>query len=160
MRTSLRILTALVALAAAGCSEPIDLKTNLEVVDVSTGWWDEGVVNGQNKLVPSITFKLKNNSGETLDVLQANVQFKRVGEETEWSTGYVKVTGTDGLAPGATSTAQVVHSQKGYTGTESRQQMLDNSQFVDGRVEVFAKYGSTQWVSVGQYTVERRLIAK
>ena len=49
---------------------------------------------------------------------------------------------------------------KGYTGTEPRQQMLANPQFVDARVRIFAKYGSTQWEPVGEYTVDRRLIAK
>lgn len=160
MRTPLRFLLLAATLVAAGCSKPIDLTQALSVVDVSTGWWDQGVVEGQNKIVPSITFKFKNNSTQTLEVLQANVQFKRVSEETEWSSGYVKVTGTDGLAPGATSTAQVVHAQKGYTGTESRAQMMQNSHFVDARVEVFAKYGSAQWVSVGKYTVDRRLIER
>jgi len=154
------MLTVTAALAAAGCSEPIDLKQNLEVVDVSTGWWDEGVVNGMNKLVPSITFKFKNNSGETLNVLQANVQFKRVSEETEWSTSYVKVAGSEGLAPAATSAAKVVPAEKGYTGTESRAQMMANSAFVDARVEIFAKYGSTQWVSVGKFPIERRMIPR
>src|SRR3954447_11872588 len=120
MRTPLRMLVLATVVAAAGCSKPIDLTQAISVVDVSTGWWDEGVIEGQNKLVPSISFKFRNNSSQTLEVLQANVQFKRVSEETEWSSGYVKVTGTEGLAPGATSAAQVVHAQKGYTGTEPR----------------------------------------
>jgi hypothetical protein len=158
MRTFLQTLTVVAALVAAGCSEPIDLAQNLEVIDVTTGWYDEGVVNGMNKLVPSVTFKFKNNSGETLNVLQSNVKFTRVSEDTEWSTAYVKVTGSEGLAPGATSRTQVVHAEKGYTGTETRAQMMANSQFVDGLVEIFAKYGSTLWVSVGRFPIERRVI--
>ena len=42
----------------------------LQVQDVSTGWFDAGIVNGQNKLVPSITFRLKNISDQKLVVLQ------------------------------------------------------------------------------------------
>ena len=54
-------LTMMLALAASACGGPaIDLKTALQVQDVSTGWLDEGVVNGQNKIVPSVTFKFKN----------------------------------------------------------------------------------------------------
>jgi hypothetical protein len=53
-----------------------------------------------------------------------------------------------------------VHSKLGYTGTESRQQMLDNTQFVDAKVQIFAKYSSTQWQRVGEFPVPRRLIAK
>jgi hypothetical protein len=146
------------ALAVAGCGENIDLTKNLEVVDVSTGWYDAGIVDGQNKLVPSISFKFKNNASETLSTLQANVLFRRVGEDTEWGSGFVRVTGGEGLPAGAVSTTQTVNCPKGYTGTEPRQQMLQNSQFVDARIELFAKYASTQWQKVGEYVVDRRLI--
>jgi hypothetical protein len=158
MRLPSLVLAATLALSAAGCGEQVDLTQNLEVVNVSTGWWDEGIVNGQNKLVPSITFTFKNNSDQTLGTLQANVLFKRVGEETEWSSGFVKVVGSEGLPPGATSPASSVRGQKGYTGSEPRHLMLQNSQFVDARVELFAKYGSTQWEKVGDFTVDRRLL--
>ena len=150
------------ALAATACGAKVDVANALEVVDVSTGWWDVGVVDGQNKVVPSITFTLKNVSDQTLDILQANVVFRRAtpGEDTEWGSAFVRVTGSEGLAPGASSAPQVVRSRLGYTGTESRQQMLANSQFVDAKVQVFAKYSSTQWQKVGEYQVPRTLIAK
>src|SRR5580765_8407103 len=124
MRASLW-LVFLAALATASCGPTVDLAKGLQVVDVSTGWWDAGVVNGQNKLVPSVTFKFKNVSEQTLHVLQANVVFRRVTEDKEWGSSFVKITGTEGLPPGATSESQTVKSQLGYTGSESRQQMLD-----------------------------------
>lgn len=159
MRVSLW-LVLLAALATASCGPKVDLTKGLQVVDVSTGWWDAGVVNGQNKLVPSVTFKFKNVSDKTLEVLQANVVFRRVTEDKEWGSSYVKITGTEGLAPGATSDSQTVKSQLGYTGSESRQQMLDNAQFVDAKIELFAKYGNIQWQKVGEYPVPRTLITK
>src|SRR5262245_66651403 len=148
------------ALSTASCGPTVDLSKGLQVVDVSTGWWDAGVVNGQNKLVPSVTFKFKNVSDQPLDVLQANVVYRRVTEDKEWGSSYVKITGTEGLAPGATTPSQTVKSQLGYTGTESRQQMLANSQFVDAKIQLFAKYSNTQWQKVGEYTVPRTLIEK
>jgi len=52
-------------------------------------------------------------------------------------------------------------SQLGYTGTEqSRQEMLQNSHFVDAKVELFAKYGSRQWARIGTYPITRRLLTK
>jgi hypothetical protein len=159
MRASLWVVF-LAALATASCGPTVDLTKGLQVVDVSTGWWDAGIVNGQNKLVPSVTFKFKNVSDRTLDVLQANVVFRRVTEDKEWGSSFVKITGSEGLAPGATSETQIVKSQLGYTGSESRQQMLDNTQFVDAKIEIFAKYGSIQWQKVGEYAVPRTLIAK
>jgi hypothetical protein len=150
----------LAAVATVSCGPTVDLTKGLQVVDVSTGWWDAGVVDGQNKLVPTVTFKLKNVSDQKLDVLQANVVFRRVTEDKEWGSAFVKLTGTEGLSPGATTPSQTVKSQLGYTGTESRQQMLANSQFVDAKIQLFAKYSNTQWQKVGEYTVPRTLIEK
>jgi hypothetical protein len=143
---------------SASCGPTVDLTTALQVQDVSTGWLDAGLIDGQNKLVPSITFTLKNNSDQPLPVLQMNVLFRRANENTEWGSGFVTVAGSEGLAPGATSQSLTVKSQLGYTGSEPRQQMLSNSQFVDARVQLFGKYASTQWVKVGEYPITRRLI--
>jgi hypothetical protein len=160
MRTSFLILGLAAALASASCGEKVDLAKGVQVVDVSTGWYDAGVVDGKNKLVPTLTFAFKNASNQPLDVLQANVVFRRTLEDKEWGSMFVKIAGSEGLAPGATSAPQTVHSQLGYTGTESRQQMFENSQFVDAKIQVFAKYSSTQWQQVGEYPVPRKLIEK
>jgi hypothetical protein len=150
----------LVGLASASCGPTVDLSKGLQVVDVSTGWFDAGIVEGKNKLVPSITFKVKNVSDQPLPILQANVVFRRVSEDKEWGSAFVKITGSEGLAVGATSASQTANSQLGYTGIESRQEMLANSQFVDAKIQIFAKYSSTQWQLVGEYPVPRQLITK
>lgn len=158
MRFALWVLLA-AAVVSSSCGERVDLTKGLQVVDVSTGWHDAGIVDGKNKLVPSITFALKNVSDQNLTTLQANVVFRRVTEE-EWGAMFVRITGSEGLAAGAVSEPRTVNSPLGYTGTESRQQMLANAQFVDAKVEVFAKYGSTQWQLVGAFPIPRTLTAK
>ena len=85
--------------------------------------------------------------------------FRRVGHDEEWGSAFVRVTGSEGLAAGAESGAQRVSCAKGYTGTETAEQLFQNSQFVDARVQIFAKYGSTQWKPIGEYLVDRRLLA-
>jgi hypothetical protein len=159
MRATL-CLTVLLALAGIGCSPRIDLKSSLQVQDVSTGWADLGVINGQNKIVPSITFTFRNAGKDPITTLQGNVIFRRVGEEEEWGAGFLRITGSEGLGPGASSKTQKVNSTLGYTSTEPRAQMLANKQFVDARAQIFAKYGSTQWTLIGEYPIERRLIAR
>jgi hypothetical protein len=153
-------LCIVIALVSASCGPKVDLSAGLQVLDVSTGWRDTGMVNGQNKLVPSVTFKLKNTSDQPLPVLQMNVLFRRVNEDTEWGSGFVTVAGSEGLKPGDTSQSLTVNSQLGYTGTEPRQEMLANSQFVDAKVQLFSKYASTQWVKIGEYPVTRVLLAQ
>ena len=154
-------LVAIALIALPGCGPQVDLKKSLAVKIIETGWFDAGIVNGQNKLVPSVTFTLKNVSEKTLSTLQVNALFRRVTENDEWGSGFLTAAGSNGLAPGASTPPLTVKSPLGYTGSdESRQEMLQNSHFVDAKVELFAKYGSTQWTRIGSYPVERKLITK
>lgn len=152
------LLLTMVSVSLTACGPVVDLSKALQVDLVSTGWFDAGLVNSQNKLVPAVSFKLKNNSDQTLTVLQVNALFHRVTEKVEWGSGFITVAGSNGLKPGATTDTITVKSQLGYTGTEPRQEMLRNGQFVDATVELFAKYASVQWVRVGNYPIARRLI--
>jgi hypothetical protein len=149
----------LACLVLLGCSTTREVEKDLKLVDVSTGWYDMGLVNGQNKLVPSVTLQLQNVSDEEISRVQINAIFRRVGEDQAWGEHFVRAIGSDGLAPGKVGPKLVFRSTLGYTGTESRQQMLENSQFVDAKVDVFGKHGSRTWVKMGEFQVERTLVA-
>ncbi|MGE3179860.1 MAG: hypothetical protein AB7O32_20475 [Vicinamibacterales bacterium] len=151
------LLLALAVLGGAACGPTVDLAKSLEVTDVASGWHDAGVVDGKNKLVPAIAFKLKNNSDQTLSSLQVNALFRRVNEPDEWGSGYVKVTGSEGLPAGQSTPPLVINSQLGYTGVEARADLLKHRAFVDAKVEIFAKYGSTQWAKLGEFPITRQL---
>jgi hypothetical protein len=160
MRASV-VLVPLVAFLAIGCGPTVDLTQGLKIEILNTGWYDAGIVNGQNKLVPTVIFTLKNVSDRKLVTLQVNALFRRVNESEEWGSGFITAAGSDGLAAGATTPPLTVRSQLGYTGSDqSRQEMLQNSQFVDAKVELFAKYGSVQWVRIGVYPITRQLLTK
>ena len=157
MRSS--ALLCVLALFCAGCGPDVDLTKALQVEIVSTGWFDAGVANGQNKLVPTVSFKLKNVSDQKLAALQVNARFSRGNEPEEWGNGFLPSVGPGGLAPGATTAVLAIKSQLGYTGSDqSRVEMLQNSQFVDAKVELAAKYGGTQWKRLGEYPIARQLI--
>ena len=155
------LLVAFVAFVAAGCGPAVDLTNGLQIQDVSTGWFDAGLVNGQNKLVPTISFKLKNVSEQKLVMLQVSVIFRRVNVNDEWGSGFVTAAGSQGLAPGATTPTLTVKSQLGYTGTnQSREDMLHNGEFVDAKAELSAKYGAELLRRIGDYPITRQLIVK
>ena len=158
---ALAILLSIVLLATAACGPTVDLTKGLQVELLDTGWFDRGIVNGQTKLVPSATFILKNVSDQKLVSLQVNALFRRVTENEEWGSGFKTVVGSEGLPPGATTPPVTIRSELGYTGSDqSRQEMLQNSHFVDAKMELFAKYASTQWVRVGTYPITRQLLTK
>jgi hypothetical protein len=161
MRAPLFFLLATVAFVSASCGPTVDLTKGLQVAVVSSGWFDAGIVNNQNKLVPSVTFTLTNASDQKLPVLQVMASFRRVNENEEWGNAFLAATGPEALAPGATTKPLTARSQLGYTGSnQSRQEMMQSSHFVDAKVQLFAKYGSIQWVKVGEYPIERNLITK
>ena len=62
--------------------------------------------------------------------------------------------------PGATTKPFTVKSQLGYKGTDPREKLLTNSQFVDAKVDLFAKYSSVQWKKIGEFPVTRQLQEK
>src|ERR1700730_2486459 len=132
MRASgpLGALIGLSILSAAACSPPVDLTKGLQIDVISTGWFDAGIVAGKNKLVPSISFTLKNISDQTLHALQVHVMHTRVNAPGA-KCGNGCLTAAESLAPGASTSLLTIRSQLGYTGTEARVEMLKNSQFVD-----------------------------
>lgn len=161
MRVCVRLLLFLALVPSVACGPTVDLTKGLQVNILSSGWYDLGIVNGQTKLVPTVTFTLHNLSDQKLVALQINALFRRVTENTEWGSGFLTVVGSEGLAPGATTEPTTIKSQLGYTGSDqSRQEMLQNAHFVDAKVELFGKHGSTQWVLLGSFPIARQLLTK
>jgi hypothetical protein len=156
--TLIRSAILLLPLSAISCGPVVDLAAGLRVESVATGWYEASATPGRIKLVPAVTFQLKNVSNQPLRTLQVNAIFKRVTEDTEWGTGFRTVAGSTGLLPSTISDRVSLVSSLGYTGSESRFDMLQNSHFVDARVDLFAKYGSTAWAPLGEYRIARQLI--
>jgi hypothetical protein len=153
-------MCAVLVLTSAGCGAQVDLTTALHFESVATGWSD---VNGDgrgNKLVPTVSFRLKNASDRTLAPLQVNAIFRRVGDPSEWSNAMVTAAGSAGLPPSASTGPLVIKGTLGYTGTDPHWDMLHNSQFVDAKVDLFARYGSQQWTRVGEYSIARQIVER
>lgn len=152
---------AALALAVACGGASVDITQALQVTDVTTGWFDAGIVEGKkNKLVPTISFRLKNAAPIDIDTVQINGVFRRVGEEDEWGSAFVRAIGSDGLAPGSSTSPVVLRSHLGYTGEQPRVEMLQHSEFRDARVELFVKHGSAQWVKLTELRIERQLVTE
>jgi hypothetical protein len=157
----IRLLALGLALAGISCGPTVDLAKALQIDVIETGWFDAGIVNGQNKLVPAARITVKNNSDQKLVLLQINSLFRHGSDTEEWGSAFITAAGSDGLAPGATTPPLLLKSQNGYTGTDqTRQDMLNNNQFVDAKIQLFAKYGSVQWVRMGEHAIERKLLEK
>ena len=145
--------------AGAACGPAVDLTTGLRLESLTTGWTDTG--DGRtNRLVPAVSFRLKNASDQTLAPLQVNAIFRRAGEEHEWSNAMVTAAGSQGLPPTASTDQLIIKGTLGYTGTDPQWDMLHNSHFVDAKVDLFARSGSQQWTRIGEYAIARQIVER
>ena len=159
-RTSRLLALVLVAATVAGCNsvKPVEV---LEPVDVTTGWYDAGILeDGKNKLVPSVSLKLRNKSAEAIDGVQINAIFRRVNEQEMWGEHYGWAVQRDQLAPGQATKDIVLRSALGYTGEQPRMQILQHKDFLDAKVEIYLKKGSQVWAKLGEFPIERQLLTQ
>jgi hypothetical protein len=154
-----RALLVLAIAIATACGQPVDVAKAVRVESLSTRWLAAGVVDGKNKIVPAVSFKLKNVSGQTLTALQVNAVFRRVDANDEIGSDFRPVAGSSGLMPDATTGTIALTSPLGYTGTDPHDALLQNSQFVNAKVELFVKAGSGQWTRMSELPINRHLIA-
>ena len=160
MNRTLPVL-CLLLLTSFGCSRGPDPITALEPVDVITGWYDAGIVEGSlNKLVPSVSLKLRNRSDDAVRSVQINAIFKRVNETEMWGEHYGWAIQGEPLPAGRATGDIVLRSGLGYTGEQPRMQMLQNKEFVDAKVEIFLKQGSRVWAKLAEFPIERQLLTQ
>jgi hypothetical protein len=144
------------------CRASVDAVTALEPINVVTGWYDDGIIaGGKNKLVPSVSLKLRNKSDQELKSIQINAIFRRVGEKEMWGEYFGwAITRDKPLAPSAETDTLVMRSTLGYTGDQPRMQMLQNHEFVDAKVEIYLKQGSKVLAKLAEYPIQRQLITR
>lgn len=154
------VIAVAVALLSAGCGGRADPTTQLEPVGVITGWFDAGIEDGKNKLVPSISLKFRNKASAPVRSVQVNAIFRRAGEDEMWGEHFGWAVQREALAPGDTTQDIVLRSALGYTGEQPRMQLLQHSQFVDAKVEIFLKRGSRVWAKLAEYPIDRQLLTR
>jgi hypothetical protein len=151
------ILAPLVVLAGCGPST-IDVASTIKVDDLTTGWFDVGVTNGMNKLVPSASYTVSNTSASALGPLHVYSVFRFKGEPEELGSALIMLRGQDALGPHATSKALTVRGNWGFSGQQPRAQMLMHKDFKEATVQIFAKYGAGQFVKLTEQQVKRQLL--
>ena len=181
-----RVLGIAVLMLAGGCGGPtLEMSATLAVTDVTTGWLDVGLDElGRSKLVPTISFRLRNISDTHVRTLQLNGVFRRcqvgqgdappvsevspadpeagtcAGEIQEWGNAYVRAVGREGLDAGALAGPFTMESGLGYTGEQPRVEMLQHRDFVDVKVELFIKHRADPWVRLGEHPIDRQLLTQ
>ena len=151
-------------LAGTGCTSSVDVKEAIEIVEPQGGWYDAGIKDGKNKIVPSVTFRLRKKQDVDVSGVALNVVFRHppaAGATTEedWDEVFLQNAKFD---DGNQSSVLTVRAEKGYTGEppQTRLEIMKNSGFRDVRARVYAKHSSTQWVDIGTIDVPRQLLTR
>jgi hypothetical protein len=161
IRSGVTLLVGLALVATTACGPRADL-TKLEIAETFSGYYDWGVVRegpdkGQNKLVPSVSFRLKNNTGTAIDHVAMTVSFWPEGADGEKDSKEVPGIGGTAVEPGGLSGPILVRSEVGYTTPVARHELFEHSGFKDFVVKFFAKRGG-KIVPLGEIKVDRRII--
>jgi hypothetical protein len=158
------ILLLLPLAAASSCTSAVDVKEAIEIADASGGWYDGGIVDGKNKIVPMVSFRLRKKAEAEVDAIAVNVVFRHppvegAATEEDWDEVFIQ---RAAFTEGNQTPPLSVRTEKGYTGDppQSRTDLFKNSQFRDVRARIYARYASTQWVDIGTIDVPRQLITR
>jgi len=154
------LLISLACAVVLSACDNREVENVVKVTDVETGWYDAGVVDGQNKLVPSVSFRLQNVTTDPIESVQVNAVFHQVTEDLAWGDRLIRGVGSDGLAGGATGNTLIVRGPRGFTSTVPRQEMLKHKEFVDVKVNRFARHGSRTWQKIGEFPIEGKLLTE
>ena len=147
----------LAVVATAGCNS-VDLKTQVQVVDVSSGYSDNGLSpTGLNHRVPRVTFSLRNVSDREVSSIDMVVMYWAEGDDAEKDEALLRVVGGSGLPAGATSEPVVSRARVGFTLAAARSELFNHSQFKDWTAKLFLKRGG-KIVPAGEYKIEHKLL--
>jgi len=151
-------VTTLALIAAAACGKYPDLKNNLKIVNVLSGYHDAGITpDHQNKLVPSITFQLKNDGPDALSYIDLAVDYWQLGDDGPLDSKIVPGIGRQSLQPGQTSESITIRAEHGYQSPAARLNFFTNSLFKGFTAKVYAKFrGRT--TPLGELKVEPVLL--
>jgi hypothetical protein len=154
------VVLALWLLLLGSCTERVDLQQAVQVTDIGGGWYDAGVVQGKNKLVPGITFRLRKRGDADLSRVSVNALFRATDGAESQLDNDVFLQNIE--FQGDQTPVISARSENGYTAEppQSRADMLKHSQFRDIRVQIFVKAGASQWVEIGRLDVPRTLITQ
>jgi hypothetical protein len=143
--------------AAPACTGDVDIKETFRIGGVTGGYFDAGIVDGRNKIIPTVMFSIEKTTDASVRPLSVNVLFKKIAGETEaeWDDVFLqRVEFTEGNR----TPVLTVRPDAGVTGEEPRSEMLKNSQFVDIRAVIFVKQSSSNWVELARYDIPRQLL--
>lgn len=138
------------------CGPSVDLHS-LKVTDTISGYYDAGLKDGKNYLVPSVTFRLENSGPVNITGLELTVAYWCDGADGEWDSTLVQRIGNDRIDAGGKSDAVTVRAPVGYTLEGPRADLFTNSRYKDVTAKIFGRRAGTI-LKLGEIKLERQIL--
>jgi len=158
------VLTASIILALLGqtaCKAPDDkqIKASFELLDIKTSWTMKEYRQWPNPkltLVPTISFRVKNLTAESLRFLNINAIFKEREASENLGDCFLAVIGSKGLPGGETGPVVTMKSRIGVEG-KTLDSFKSNPQWRTYYVKLFAQMKGSRHVPLGEWPVSRQI---
>ena len=152
------LFVSLWLIASAACGPQPNLATDLKLNPTISGYYDDGITPTKlNRILPSITFELKNVGTLPITNVDLVAAFWQNGDDGELDSKQIRGIGSTALEPGATSETITVRSTVGYTHEGPRADMFTNSLYKGFIVKIFAKRAG-KTTKLGEFPIEARLL--
>lgn len=138
----------------------VDMASSVRIEQLDGGWVQSRAANGATRLLPTVSFRIRNVSRSPLDSIQVNVLFRRINEKQVWSDVFRRVGPRRSIASGTASDRIVAEAPIGYSGSDAVNRLLNHSRFVDTAVSIYVRHGSEAWTYVGEYPLPRHVVGR
>ena len=157
-RLAAPLLALLWLVSSWGCGPQPNLATDLKLVPTVSGYYDDGVQpDKQNRLLPSLTFELRNVGTLPINNVDLVVAFWEVGADGENDSKQIRGLSGTALEPGKASEPITVRASVGYKYPGPRAEFFVNARWKGFIVKVFAKRGG-KTAKLGEFPVDARLL--
>ncbi len=134
-----------------------EVKNSFEIIYVSSIWDVAHYEKGKVKIVPSITFKIKNIGKKPIQHVIVNGIFELEGFQVDLGDSWKPLFTKKPLMPGQISQSITLKSNYGYTAS-SRKAFYDNyDKWKRCWVTIYVKWNGSKYVKLKKFEIEKKI---
>jgi hypothetical protein len=132
-----------------------ELKASVKTIPVKSQWTYKYRTAHEVRIVPEITFKIKNTGKKPIQYLIANVIFEIEGLNQELGNGWKPIITKKPLAPGKISEPITIKSGFGYRASSVKAFYNNYNQWKRCWATIFIKWNGSQYAKFGVYEIKK-----
>jgi len=134
-----------------------EVESSIKVIVINTDWTYKYRTKNEVRIVPEITFKIKNVGKKPLQHLIANVIFELEGLNQELGNGWKPIITKKPLAPGETSEPITIKSGFGYRASSVKAFYRNYYDWKRAWANVFIKWKGSRYVKFGSFEIKKHI---